>query len=123
MGLNRWDIFKNLYLEYKNLIDKKITNIKYLLDLFGNYAPSDVYENVYNTLYPLVNAKTYEEYNLCKTISLPKTTKLDEDSKKVKEELSKEIKSFANFIIYDDFSIFYPSRLPLSRSLWSQFYH
>lgn len=92
----------NLYLEYKNLIDKKITNIKYLLDLFGNYAPSDVYENVYNTLYPLVNAKTYEEYNLCKTISLPKTTKLDEDSKKVKEELSKEIKSFANFIIYDD---------------------
>ena len=56
----------NLYLEYKNLIDKKITNIKYLLDLFGNYAPSDVYENVYNTLYPLVNAKTYEEYNLCK---------------------------------------------------------
>ena len=93
---------EKLYLEYKKLIDKKLSNISYLLDLFSNYSDSDYYEKVYNLVYPLINAKTYEEYNLYKNITLPRTTKLDEDAKKVKEELNKEIKSLVSIIIYDD---------------------
>lgn len=93
---------EKLYLEYKKLIDKKLSNISYLLDLFSNYSDSDYYEKVYNLVYPLINSKTYEEYNLYKNITLPRTTKLDEDAKKVKEELNKEIKSLVSIIIYDD---------------------
>ena len=57
---------EKLYLEYKKLIDKKLSNISYLLDLFSNYSDSDYYEKVYNLVYPLINSKTYEEYNLYK---------------------------------------------------------
>lgn len=92
-----------LFSEYESLINKKISNIKDLLDLISNYCDSKSYEKLYVTLLPLIESKSYDEYKSSSNITLPKADKnYDEDAKKIKEEINKELKELKSILIYDN---------------------
>ena len=96
------NINKNIELFVKMLNDK-ISNIKVLVDNLSYQVDSDYISKIYECLYGILNANSYEEIKNNLEIKLPILPKnSSEESKKIKEQISSIIKELKSIAIYED---------------------
>ncbi len=101
------NINKNIELFVKMLNDK-ISNIKVLVDNLSYQVDSDYISKIYECLYGILNANSYEEIKNNLEIKLPILPKnSSEESKKIKEQISSIIKELKSIAIYEDINGFY----------------
>ena len=89
--------------EYEELLLKKIELLKSNIENLSLYIDSDYISKVYESMYGLLNSKTYDEIKMYLNIKLPTLPRgCEEEVKKEKEKLSKSIKDFISLCPYEN---------------------
>ena len=89
--------------DYEELLLNKIEIIKSNINNLGLYIDNDYISKVYESMYGLLNSKTYDEIKMYLNIKLPQLPRGCEDEVKIeKEKLSKSIKDFINLCPYEN---------------------
>ena len=89
--------------EYLNLLKTKQKNIKNIIHNLSFYLDGSYIEKLEASLYNLINAESYEEIKISFPERIPNLPKGTEDEvKKIKEELSNQIKEMKELTKYKD---------------------
>jgi len=89
--------------DYEKLLLNKIELLKSSIDSLSLYIDSDYISKVYESLYGLLNSKTYDEIKMYLNIKLPTLPRgCEEEIKKEKEKLAKSIKDFISLCPYQN---------------------
>ena len=90
-------------MSFNNFIFDRTKKIKQLLEDISNYVDSNYLNKLYECLNLLLNAKTYLEIKNSLEIKLPIVPKnIEEEGKKIKEEISTIIKDLKAICIYEN---------------------
>ena len=89
--------------DYENLLLNKIETIKSNIENLSLYIDNDYISKVYESMYGLLNSKTYDEIKMYLNIKLPTLPRgCEEEVKQEKEKLSKSIKDFISLCPYEN---------------------
>ena len=83
--------------DFTNLLKTKINNIKYNLDNLKN--SNKYYDKLVEVLIPLLSSSNYEEIKENCLISLPRSTKLSDEEKIFKDDLTKTLKEIQELTV------------------------
>jgi len=90
-----------LFNEYNELLLKRIDTIKTLLNNLSYEVSNDYYNKIYDILFPLLNAKDYDEIRTCLELKIPPIRNTTEKGKYYKKQISEIIKTLKNYSLYD----------------------
>lgn len=96
------DFIKNKIKEYGDLLLNKLNSISEKVTKLEDYVDLDYYDKVTNALGELLISNTYESIksNITNLPSLPKNS--DEEAKKIKESISKEVQELSKMCSYEN---------------------
>lgn len=95
------DFINNSIKEYENLLFKKVGKISLIYNELEEYLDSDLYSKLESVIEPIINSKDYDELKENINAKLPTFRGLDEDAKKIKENLSETIKEVKKMMSYE----------------------
>ena len=87
--------------EFENKIFEKVGKLSYLYNELDEYLDSDNYQKLTNVIEPIINSKDYDELKTNISVKLPTFRNLEEDAKRVKDNLSETIKEIKKLLTYE----------------------